>query len=90
MAPKTIVRRETKAGRRMERGRVGKLKDVVIGSTMIKRYEKAVTRFLRWTDREPRGDIVDVEGLDEELCLFLEGLWEDGDPKSWGADALSG
>lgn len=62
---------------------------MIRNSTLI-RHNVAVGRFVLWL-RSNRVDFPRTpEATDTLLCGFIETLWEDGEPKAFVGDAISG
>ena len=89
MARKVIARIKTRAGRQQARGALGTLLDLKNPPGITKRYTAAIQRFLLW-QADGRITISDYFGLEEKLCSFIEKVWNEGDPRSWVGDLLSG
>ena len=77
-----FARRTARAGVR--------LSDHVVSARTVGRYTRAVGRFFDWLRLEGHELADDTWLADDQLCAFLEDLWENGDPKSWAGDAISG
>eukprot|EP00435_Cladocopium_sp_Y103_P006537 s2887_g2.t1 len=72
------------------RQNVGSLQSQVVQPKTLKRYERAVHAFLDFLIAHelsyPRSNAL----LDSFVCGYIEELWENGDPKGWAGDLLSG
>ena len=56
------------------------------------RYNQQVSRFLSWLRREsPKNTAIrDPDMADAFMAIYLEYLWEEGFPKQWAVDVMSG
>ena len=50
----------------------------------------AVARFLWFVTSFLNVVAQDWDQLDRQLCEYIETLWQEGEPRSWAADVLSG
>ena len=87
------------AERRRVRREAGKLRDLIITSTTLNRYNAALARFFKWakstTDAQtvapgPSAWYSNPEEFDVLVSEFIEDLWASGEPKSWANDTCSG
>jgi integrase len=91
MAPlKALRRRLNKAARVIERRKVGKLADSLISPSLRLRYETAVARYFSYVELLGVELPADGMALDMGLCDFIEHLWENGEPRAYAGDVLSG
>ena len=72
------------------RREVGKLRDTIIAAKTLVRYDKAVKYFFEFTCLNNLTLAATTAELDSQLQLFIETLWQEGEPRSWAADTLSG
>ena len=79
-----------KSRRAAGRQRVGKLQDNLVGAVALRKYRLAVGLFLTWLAIMGVADADDWDSLDRQMCGCLEYLWENGESKGYGGDALSG
>ena len=80
-----VIARRVRLARVVARGRLGKLRDIVIAKSTRIRYDEAVKRFFSWTETSACRD----EDTQDQMAEYVEALWEDGDPRAWAGDALS-
>ena len=78
-----------RAVRRQVRRRKGRLRDLLIGPKTRVKYNNALKRFRRWLSLSNRVEPADACLLDLIVSDFVEQLWDEGDPKSWGSELLS-
>lgn len=85
-----VLAKRTQAERKAERKTLGKLRHQVVAEKTEERYFTQVSRFLSFLNSNgkpyPRSFLL----LDQEVCNFIEELWEQGDPQGWASDCLSG
>jgi hypothetical protein len=84
-----VLRPRTKQGRASARAKIGKLRDLALGP-WASRYERAVQRFFVFMTALEIAIPDEADDLDEAFCLFIDSLWEYGDPKSYGVEAIVG
>lgn len=89
--PRRVIRAEqSRQARARARRNVGSLQSQVVQPKTLKRYEQAVHAFLDFLIAHelnyPRSNAL----LDSLVCGYIEELWENGDPKGWAGDLLSG
>lgn len=86
--PKAIKYHETKAERKKEREKIGRLRDQRITSATKDRYEAALHQVAAFAGVSiPR--LLASSGMDDLLSSFIERLWEDGDTKTLASYALA-
>jgi hypothetical protein len=87
---KQVLAKRTQAERQNTRHALGRLAHQVVAAKTEDRYFTSVSRFLDFLKvsrkRYPSSFIL----LDRDVCEFVEYLWEQGDPRSWASDCLSG
>ena len=87
---KQVLAKRTQAERQNARHALGRLAHQVVAPKTEDRYFTSVSRFLDFLKdsrkRYPSSFIL----LDRDVCEFVEYLWEQGDPRSWASDCLSG
>ena len=90
--PKTrqVLQRASKEERRIERSALGTLRSQVVAKSTECRYFTAVSRFLAFLIAHRKPYPQTFLRLDQLVVEFLEELWEDGEPKGYASDALSG
>ena len=54
------------------------------------RYKDAVEAFSSWPHDKGQSPASDTDGLDAQLCQYLEWLWLEGAHVGWAGDAISG
>ena len=82
-----MLANKDKGDRKQQRQAAGRLRDLVLQAGTLKRYEAAATRFLSWLDRsslQPKS----ADDIDEVASLFIEHLWDEGDPKGYAGDLI--
>lgn len=85
-----VLGKRTRAERKRERKALGRLKSQVVSPKTEARYEASVSRFLEFLIAHGKPYPPSFVILDREVSLFIEELWEQGDPKGWAGDCLSG
>ena len=73
-----------------ERAALGNLRNLRLSIALKKKYSVAVKRFFDFLREHGFETPSEADLLDERLCNFLESLWEEGHPKTWASDCLSG
>ena len=58
--------------------------------TVRKRYNNACLRFFLFADEKDLDWDKDPGEVDESIAQYIDKLWEEGDPRYWGEDVLSG
>ena len=76
--------------RKAERKALGALRSQVVAPKTESRYLVAVSRFLTFLLSHSKPYPTNFFSLDREGSCFIEELWEDGDPKAYASDTLSG
>ena len=75
--------------RQRTRRDLGPLRKLFISNRVRLRYERALQCFFDFATEQS----IDFEShpslLDDALSSYIELLWEEGDPKCWGGDAVS-
>jgi hypothetical protein len=85
---RTIRYQESKAERKREREKIGRLRDQRITPGTKDRYEAALQQVAVFAGVSvPR--LLASSGLDDLLSSFIERLWEDGDTKTMASYALA-
>ena len=85
---RTIKYQESKAERKREREKIGRLRDQRITPGTKDRYEAALQQVAAFAGVSvPR--LLASSGLDDLLSSFIEKLWEDGDTKTMASYALA-
>ena len=85
------VARQARVNRRIARRQLGRLGDNIVTPRMLALYTEHCGRFCRLafgTSSLPRR--VAPEDVDDALVVYLEILWEEGEPKSWASYTLAG
>lgn len=93
MAPKRapqVLARPTKEQRQAERKAIGSLKQAQVSKQTLGRYTIAVERFLSFLSSMSLPYPKTFARLDSVFAEFIESCWEQGDPKSYVGNALSG
>ena len=78
-----------RASIKAERRKKGSLDELTVRPRTLSRYKRAMLAFCLYLENltQPKPD--SAEGLDKALSQYLCALWEEGDPMSYAADALS-
>jgi hypothetical protein len=79
-----------KAARAAQRQQAGALRDNRVCEGTLRRYHRAVHLFVLWISMMGFQPAPDYEQLDNQLCLYLEALWQEGESKGLANDVLSG
>ena len=87
---KAVLGKRTKEERKAERKALGALRSQVVAPKTESRYLVAVSRFLTFLLSHSKPYPSNFFSLDREVSCFIEELWEDGDPKAYASDTLSG
>lgn len=89
--PRRVIRLEQhRQARAKARQRVGALQSQVVQPQTLQRYEKAVHGFLDFLIQRGLTYPRSAPALDAMVCTYIEELWENGDPRGWAGDLLSG
>ena len=87
---RTVVRGETFTDRQRARQSLGPLRQLLISTRMLSRYQKAVHLFHRYCNILEGGIYSSENDVDAQLCRFLDAAWNEGEPRSLAADAICG
>ena len=85
-----VLAKRTRTDRQRDRKALGKLRSQVVAPRTESRYLTHVSRFLEFLACHGKPYPTSFLMLDREVCAFIEELWEQGDPKGWASDCLSG
>ena len=89
--PRKVIKAEsTRRARAKARQQVGTLQSQVVQPQTLKRYHQAVHAFLDFLIAHQMSYPTSNPQLDSAACEYIEELWENGDPKGWAGDLLSG
>ena len=69
---------------------IGPLWDLLMTKSMRKRYEAALMRYFVFDELMQFSAPIDDVELDGNVAKYVEQLWQEGDPRYWAEDALSG
>jgi hypothetical protein len=87
---KVASRRLTRAEKSNVRRKLGTLSTLRIPPNLRKKYGSAIDKFFAYLSRMNK-DLPSVcDMLDDELCEYVEECWENGDPRGWCVDLMSG
>ena len=86
--PRTIKQMDSKAERRRERQKLGKLSEQRITGSTKERYEIALAAAAHFAHVSPT-ELLRMPGLDEILSSYLEHLWEDGESRTMASYSLA-
>jgi integrase len=87
---KVVARRLTRVEKIKVRGDLGTLARLRIPANTRKRYGFVVQKFFVFLEIRGKSMPTDPDTLDTELCDYTEECWENGDPRGWCMDLLSG
>ena len=87
---KQALGKKSKLSRKASRKKIGRLKDQVVAPKTLERYEFHVGKFLSFLAVLGLCFPTSFLELDEMVCMYIEQLWEDGDPKGRAGDTISG
>lgn len=90
MPKRQVLGKRSRRERQQQRKALGKLRSQVVSPKTEERYLSAVSRFLFFLISQGKGYPQNFLVLDLEVSAFIEELWEQGDPKGWAGDCLSG
>jgi len=76
--------------RHLKRQKLGPLADLLLTANMKKRYEAALIRFFAFERLCNLPAPMDNVDLDGNVASYVEQLWQEGDPRYWAEDVLSG
>ena len=69
---------------------IGPLHALLLTSNMKKRYEAALVRYFAFEKQHVLPAPIDNVDLDSQVAAYVEQLWQEGDPRYWAEDTLSG
>lgn len=81
--PRLVKASNSKAERRSERKKIGKLQNQVVLPVTVDRYEAIFQQFLSHSGFAKSYFQEHVQEIDGNLSEFIEFLWKDGEPKSY-------
>ncbi|CAE7270082.1 unnamed protein product [Symbiodinium sp. CCMP2592] len=87
---RAVLGKRTKEERKEERKALGALQSQVVAPKTESRYLVVVSRFLTFLIFHHKPYPSNFLILDREVSSFIEELWQDGDPKAYASDTLSG
>ena len=90
MPRQQVLGRRGKHERKRDRQALGTLQNLVVAEGTRTRYFEAVSRFLLFLKTFGLGYPRSLTSLDARVSEYLEMLWQDGEPKSFASDCLSG
>lgn len=85
-----IIQRKTKGERKQQRNSLGNLHELIVAKATHDRYFEAVSRFLDFMSSMGYAYPTSFQGLDSKVCEFIELLWNEGEPKAYASDTISG
>ena len=85
-----LVQRKSKGERKRERKELGTLQQLVVQKSTFTRYLTAVSRFLDFLKMQGYPYPSGFAKLDLKVCEFIETLWQEGEPKAYASDTISG
>ena len=72
------------------RGALGPLRDLLMTTRMKKRYETALNRYFVYERDNVTCEPSDNADVDTSVAAYVEHLWQEGDPRYWAEDTISG
>ncbi len=92
MAPKVrrAVRGETREQRAAARATIGNLRNLLVSPQINQRYQVATAYFLLLVPLLFGHFASDLDELDQQLMLYLEVCWAEGESRSFAADTICG
>ena len=90
MPRKQLLSRKSPAIRKSERAVLGSLQKIVVAPKTYERYSLHVEKFLQYLHDNECVYPTSFYQLDVYVCQYVEHLWEEGEPKGWASDVLSG
>ena len=72
------------------RSAIGPLRELMMTDNMKRRYEAAVNRYFEYERVNSILAPTDYADVDTSVAQFIEQLWQEGDPRYWAEDTLSG
>ena len=69
---------------------IGPLHGLLMTANMRKRYESALVRYFAFEELLSLPAPMDDVDLDGQVAAYVEQLWQEGDPRYWAEDTLSG
>ena len=85
---RTIQHKETKAERKLERQKIGRLSDQRISPCTKQRYEQSLKEVASYMNLSPH-EVLRQPHLDDILSSYIERLWEDGETRTFGSYAIA-
>jgi len=80
----------SKKARQAARAHIKSLHHLVIQPSTAARYRFAIARFAEWRRQLQLPRFTSIAELDENISVYIEHLWQEGDPRSFAGDLLSG
>ena len=90
MVKRQILALRGKQRRRLSRQQVGSLKSNLVSVGVMLRYKKCMLKFFHFLAACSVPLACTLYDMDCQLQDFVDHLWNEGDPRQWAADALSG
>jgi integrase len=90
MSGRLVRALRTKAERKTERQQRGPLRSLRVTDKTLRRYENSCERFFQYRRAHNKAIELNEFELDLALCEYVEYLWEEGDPRNYATDCLSG
>ena len=69
---------------------LGPLRNLMMTDNMRRRYETALKRYFAFDNSISSLTTMDYADVDASVAEFIEQLWQEGDPRYWAEDTLSG
>eukprot|EP00435_Cladocopium_sp_Y103_P043342 s1615_g12.t1 len=86
--PRVIPHKETKAERRRERQKIGRLSDQKVSPGTKERYATTLRSVASSLNLSAQA-LLSRPDLEDILCSYIEKLWEDGETRTFGSYALA-
>ena len=87
---RVILNVATQADRNKQRATLGRLRDLRIQPFTERKYVLAYSWLIVFAERTEQLPIRDLHHLDELVGSHIEGMWDEGEPKSWSSDVIAG
>ena len=76
--------------RHKTRQQLGPLRDLMMTANMKKRYDAALNRYFDFERLHSFPAPMDYADVDATVASYVEQLWQEGDPRYWAEDTVSG
>eukprot|EP00438_Fugacium_kawagutii_P000873 Skav218505 [mRNA] locus=scaffold1564:7454:12902:+ [translate_table: standard] len=86
--PLSIKYQATKAERKLEREKIGRLDEQKVSPLTLGRYEQSLQELATFL-RTPRASLLEQPDLEQVLNDYIQHLWEEGDTKTFASYAVA-